>query len=203
MGLLNKRSLLSKGRIVPLIGAVTMFGIGGFFATNALIAGASPTPVTYSGCVSLLTGTPFDITTGTPPKCDLSTPISWSSTGTPGPAGPTGPAGPKGATGATGEAGASAAYCAGQVTIAAGSFVGYANFSSKCPISDTTYIVSLTEDVASSLSSPPSFGSYIPIFVVATKYPTYFITEMVDPAGSFLSAPPGGVVLDWIAIANQ
>jgi hypothetical protein len=96
---------LRKGRVIPLIGALTIFGIGGFFATDTVAADAT-TPVTYSGCVLILTGALVEVTAGTPPPCfPLGVPISWNSGGPAGPAGAAGATGTTGATGANGAAG--------------------------------------------------------------------------------------------------
>jgi hypothetical protein len=94
----NKRVVAAAAAAAIVVAVIAATGV------------ASPTPTTYSACVSGIGGILYNFTASGTPKCiDHDAVISFNETGPAGPAAPAGPGGATGATGATGPPGATGA----------------------------------------------------------------------------------------------
>jgi hypothetical protein len=92
-------SRLSLRLIIPLVGAVLLFG---FLVSSA---SATSTPTTFYACVNPNSGSIYMVQQNQNCKSPEYTKISWNQIGPTGPEGPAGPAGPQGPQGPAGTAG--------------------------------------------------------------------------------------------------
>jgi len=108
-------------------------------------------------------------------------------TGPMGPTGPTGPTGPQGDTGPT-----FTDWRAGTGTITSGNASVTVSFSSAMSSTSYAAVVEITNS--------PSIGSPV-ILQASGKTVNGFTITLVDPTtGSSVTAPTGGVTVNWIAM---